>query len=94
MRRQVLPMAPFALAPLLLFGLFQMQYGDFFAYFHSGDNIHSPALPSLPSGPPFWVITGPRPPCGSTFLTLWGYCCCGVPATMICPCSPQPCTCR
>ena len=38
--RQLLPMAPFAVAPLLLFGLFQMQYGDFFAYFHSGDNIH------------------------------------------------------
>ena len=44
-RRQVLPMAPFALAPLLLFGLFQMQYGDFFAYFHSGDNIHLTGAP-------------------------------------------------
>ena len=44
-RRQILPMAPFALAPLLLFGLFQMQYGDFFAYFHSGDNIHLTGAP-------------------------------------------------
>ncbi len=23
-----------------VFGLYQIQYGDFFAYFHSGDNIH------------------------------------------------------
>ena len=44
-RRQLLPMAPFAAAPLLLFGLFQIQYGDFFAYFHSGDNIHLTGAP-------------------------------------------------
>lgn len=44
-RRQLLPMAPFGVVPLLLFGLFQMQYGDFFAYFHSGDNIHITGAP-------------------------------------------------
>ena len=44
-RRQLLPMAPFAAAPLLLFGVFQIQYGDFFAYFHSGDNIHLTGAP-------------------------------------------------
>ena len=43
--RQLLPMAPFAAAPLLLFWLFQVQYGDFWAYFHSGDNIHLTAAP-------------------------------------------------
>ena len=45
MRRQVLPMTPFVLAPLLLFGLYEIQYGDFFAYFHSGDNIHLTGAP-------------------------------------------------
>ena len=43
--RQLLPMTPFVVAPLLLFGLFQMQYGDFFAYFHSGDNLHLTGAP-------------------------------------------------
>ena len=45
LRRQLLPMAPFALAPILLFGLYHMQYGDFFAYFHSGDNVHLTGAP-------------------------------------------------
>ena len=34
---------PFLLVPLTLIGvfiLFSLSYGDFFAYFHSGDNIH------------------------------------------------------
>lgn len=34
---------PFLLMPLALLGIFylyQQNYGDFFAYFHSGDNIH------------------------------------------------------
>ena len=44
-RRQLLPMLPFAAAPLLLFGLYHMQYGDFFAYFHSGDNVHLTGAP-------------------------------------------------
>lgn len=45
LRRQLLPMLPFAAAPLLLFGLYHMQYGDFFAYFHSGDNVHLTGAP-------------------------------------------------
>ena len=44
-RRQLLPMAPFAAAPLLLFLVFQARYGDFFAYFHTGDNIHLTGAP-------------------------------------------------
>ena len=44
-RRQLLPMVPFGVAPLLLFGYFNLQYGDFFAYFHSGDNIHLTGAP-------------------------------------------------
>ncbi|MDP7201527.1 MAG: hypothetical protein QGI50_11340 [Dehalococcoidia bacterium] len=43
--QKLLPMAPFAAAPLLLAGLYQVQYGDFFAYFHSGDNIHLSGAP-------------------------------------------------
>ncbi len=43
--RKLLPMAPFAAAPLVLFGLYHVQYGDFWAYFHSGDNIHLTAAP-------------------------------------------------
>ena len=44
-KRRLLPMVPFALTPLLLFGVYQQQYGDFFAYFHSGDNIHLTGAP-------------------------------------------------
>lgn len=39
----VLRFYPLILAPLTLLGIFywyQLQLGDFFAYFHSGDNIH------------------------------------------------------
>lgn len=44
-RSRLLPMAPFVIAPLLLFLFYQRQYGDFFAYFHSGDNIHLTGAP-------------------------------------------------
>lgn len=44
-RKWILPMLPFALAPLLLFAFYQHQFGDFFAYFHSGDNIHVTGAP-------------------------------------------------
>ena len=33
------------LAMVALFGFYQLQYGDFFAYFHSGDNIHLTGAP-------------------------------------------------
>jgi Gpi18-like mannosyltransferase len=39
---------PYLLMPLALLGLFGVyahQYGDFFAYFHSGDNLHLFPLP-------------------------------------------------
>jgi hypothetical protein len=39
---------PFVLLPaalLFVFALFQNVYGDFFAYFHSGDNIHLGLIP-------------------------------------------------
>lgn len=50
---------PFALVPLGLLGIFylyQQSYGDFFAYFHSGDNIHLtfPPFQSL-NKREFWV---------------------------------------
>ncbi len=43
--QKLLPMAPFVAALLLLSALFQVQYGDIFAYFHSGDNIHLTGAP-------------------------------------------------
>ena len=44
-KQRLLPMLPFGVAPLLLFGFYQIQYGDFFAYFQSGDNIHLTGAP-------------------------------------------------
>lgn len=41
--KYVLSFYPFILVPLTLFSIFYwygIQFGDFFAYFHSGDNIH------------------------------------------------------
>ncbi|OGD86619.1 hypothetical protein A2Z23_01085 [Candidatus Curtissbacteria bacterium RBG_16_39_7] len=49
------------LAPIAIFGLFwfyKTQYGDFFAYFHSGDNIHLFWPPwSIFNKNQFWVGT-------------------------------------
>jgi len=49
------------LAPIAVFGLFflyKIQYGDFFAYFHSGDNIHLFWPPwSIFNKNQFWVGT-------------------------------------
>ncbi len=50
---------PFILVPLTLLGIFYwygQSYGDFFAYFHSGDNIHL-ALPPFQifNAHQFWV---------------------------------------
>lgn len=38
-------MLPMILAPFLLFLVYAHQYGDFFAYFPSGDNIHLTGAP-------------------------------------------------
>ncbi len=50
---------PFLLLPLTLmsiFYLYSIQYGDFFAYFHSGDNIHLAFPPfSVFNKSQFWV---------------------------------------
>lgn len=40
--------APYLMMPLalmILFGFYGLRYGDFWAYFHSGDNLHLFALP-------------------------------------------------
>lgn len=52
---------PFALVPLVLVGIFSwygLVYNDFFAYFHSGDNIHLTLPPfSVFNSNQFWVGT-------------------------------------
>ena len=45
---------------LAVFGLYAWQYGDFFAYFHSGDNIHLSA--------PFSVFNFTKPWVGTAWL--------------------------
>lgn len=51
----------FILSPLAIFSLFQVykiQYGDFLAYFHSGDNIHLTFPPwAVFNSAQFWVGT-------------------------------------
>lgn len=46
---------------LLLFAFYGMQYNDFFAYFHSGDNIHLEMLP-------FGVFNSDKPWVGTHWL--------------------------
>ena len=57
----VLSFYPFILVPITLlsvFYLYGMQYGDFFAYFHSGDNIHLTFPPfQIFNTSQFWVGT-------------------------------------
>lgn len=50
---------PFSL--LLVFGLFKISYGDFLAYFHSGDNIHL-------FFPPFQIFNYSAPWVGTFWL--------------------------
>ena len=62
---------PIILIPLALMGLFSfywLQTGDFFAYFHSGDNIHLQALP-------FKIFDSNQPWVGDFWLEdiLWIY---------------------
>ncbi|MDP2860739.1 MAG: hypothetical protein Q8N98_03415 [bacterium] len=62
---------PLILMPLSLLGLFSVyhfSYNDFFAYFHSGDNIHLQALP-------FRVFDSTQPWVGTFWLedVLWVY---------------------
>ncbi len=44
-KKRAWPILLIPLALVGLFGLYQYQMGDFWAYFHSGDNIHLQALP-------------------------------------------------
>lgn len=57
----ILSFYPFMLVPLTLlsiFYLFSIQYGDFLAYFHSGDNIHLTFPPfQIFNKDQFWVGT-------------------------------------
>ena len=69
--RPKLKMWPFLLMPLSLLGVFWfygVQTGDFWAYFHSGDNIHLQALP-------FGVFDSNQPWVGTFWLedVLWVY---------------------
>lgn len=52
---------PFLLVPITLLGIFYfygLQYGDFWAYFHSGDNIHLTFPPfQIFNAKQFWVGT-------------------------------------
>lgn len=59
--KYVLSFYPFILIPTTLLSLFVwygVQYGDFFAYFHSGDNIHLTFPPfQIFNSSQFWVGT-------------------------------------
>lgn len=59
--KYVLSFYPFILVPLILLSIFWwsfLQYGDFFAYFHSGDNIHLVFPPfQIFNSLQFWVGT-------------------------------------
>ena len=59
--KYILLFYPFLLIPIALlsvFYLFSVQYGDFFAYFHSGDNIHLAFPPfQVFNKDQFWVGT-------------------------------------
>jgi len=59
--KYILAFYPFLLIPLTLlsvFYLYFLQYGDFFAYFHSGDNIHLTFPPfQIFNSTQFWVGT-------------------------------------
>ena len=49
-KRQLKNFLPYLLVPLIALGIFyfyHLQTGDFWAYFHSGDNIHLNTLPYL-----------------------------------------------
>lgn len=71
LRKLNLKMWPVLLIPVAIGGLFYFYYlqtGDFWAYFHSGDNIHLQALP-------FRVFDSSQPWVGDWWLedVLWIY---------------------
>lgn len=65
---QAWPVSLMGLALVGVFGWYQIQTGDFFAYFHSGDNIHLQAIP-------FRVFDSSQPWVGTFWLEdiLWIY---------------------
>ncbi len=59
--RSVLPYAVMPIALLALWGFYGYRYGDFFAYFNSGDNIHL-------FFPPFQIFSGSQAWSGGMWL--------------------------
>lgn len=66
--RAYIPLILIPAALLTVFGLYRLQYGDFWAYFHSGDNIHLEVLP-------FGVFNAGKDWVGSFWLedVIWVY---------------------
>ncbi|MBI3396990.1 hypothetical protein HY045_00780 [Candidatus Woesebacteria bacterium] len=56
-----LSILPIVLSLLMVFSIFKITYNDFFAYFHSGDNIHL-------SFPPFQIFNYAAPWVGTFWL--------------------------
>lgn len=71
--KSYIPAAVILTAVLGLFGFFKIQTGDFWAYFHTGDNIHLQALP-------FKIFNSDQPWVGSWWLEdiLWIYVIAGI----------------
>lgn len=59
--KAILPLLLIPLSLLLVFGFYQITYGDFLAYFHSGDNIHL-------FFPPFQIFNYSAPWVGTFWL--------------------------
>lgn len=59
--KRYLPLLLIPLGLLLIFGVYSVQYKDFFAYFHSGDNIHL-------FFPPFQIFNYSAPWVGTFWL--------------------------
>jgi len=66
--RKYLPLLLIPLGLLGLFSVYKIQYGDFLAYFHSGDNIHLNWLP-------FQIFDSTQPWVGTFWLeeVIWIY---------------------
>ncbi len=66
--RKIWPILLIPVSLIILFAFFKIQTGDFWAYFHSGDNIHLQALP-------FGIFNSDQPWVGSFWLedVLWIY---------------------
>jgi hypothetical protein len=71
--KSYIPVGIMLAAVLGLFGFFKIQTGDFWAYFHTGDNIHLQTLP-------FRVFDSDQPWVGSWWLedVLWIYAIAGI----------------